>query len=80
VVEEAKRGILDWMGCAIAASDNPRIGKFIETLSEFSSKTGASVIGQKGEFGPLEAALVNGQMGHFYDYDDTHMGGRGSSY
>ena len=75
VVEEAKRGILDWMGCAIAASDNPRIGKFIETLSEFSSKTGASVIGQKGEFGPLEAALVNGQMGHFYDYDDTHMGG-----
>jgi len=75
VVQEAKRGILDWMGCAIAASDNPRIGKFIETLSEFSSKTGASVIGQKGEFGPLEAALVNGQMGHFYDYDDTHMGG-----
>ncbi|MDA0358483.1 MAG: MmgE/PrpD family protein [Proteobacteria bacterium] len=75
VIQEAKRGILDWMGCAIAASDNPRIGKFIETLSEFSSKTGASVIGQKGEFGPLEAALVNGQMGHFYDYDDTHMGG-----
>lgn len=75
VIEEAKRGILDWMGCAIAASDNSRIGKFIETLSEFSSKAGASVIGQRGEFGPLEAALINGQMGHFYDYDDTHMGG-----
>ena len=75
VIEEAKRGVLDWLGCAIASSDNPRIGAFIKTLSEFSSKSGSSVIGQKGEFGPLEAALVNGQMGHFYDYDDTHMGG-----
>ena len=75
VIEEAKRGILDWLGCAIAASDNPRIGSLIKTLTEFSSNSGATVIGQQNEFGPLEAALINGQMGHFYDYDDTHMGG-----
>ena len=75
VIEEAKRGILDWLGCAIAASDNPRIGSLIKTLTEFSSNSGATVIGQQGELGPLEAALINGQMGHFYDYDDTHMGG-----
>ena len=75
VIEEAKRGILDWLGCAIAASDNPRIGSLIKTLTEFSSNSGATVIGQQGELGPLEAALINGQIGHFYDYDDTHMGG-----
>ena len=75
VIEEAKRGILDWLGCAIAASDNPRIGALIKTLTEFSSNSGATVIGQQDELGPLEAALINGQMGHFYDYDDTHMGG-----
>ena len=75
VIEEAKRGILDWLGCAIAASDNPRIGSLIKTLTEFSSNSGATVIGQQGKLGPLEAALINGQMGHFYDYDDTHMGG-----
>ena len=75
VIEEAKRGILDWLGCAIAASDNPRIGSLIKTLTEFSSNSGATLIGQQNEVGPLEAALINGQMGHFYDYDDTHMGG-----
>ncbi len=38
VIEEAKRGILDWLGCAIAASDNPRIGALIKNLNRIFVK------------------------------------------
>jgi 2-methylcitrate dehydratase PrpD len=33
------------------------------------------VFGRKLKLGLLDAPLVNGQMGHILDYDDTHMGG-----
>lgn len=75
VIHEAKRGILDWLGCAIAASDNPKILTFLKTLSQFSGGSGATVIGQNKKISPLDASIINGQMGHFFDYDDTHMGG-----
>ena len=75
VVHEAKRGIIDWLGCAIAASDDPKILNFLEQLTNFSQASGATVICQNIAAGPLDAALINGQMGHLFDYDDTHMGG-----
>src|SRR5262245_37340736 len=74
-VHEARRGLLDWIGCALAGSGHPTIDKLLAVLTAISGKPQASVLGRKLKLGLLEAALANGQMGHMLDYDDTHMGG-----
>ena len=74
-VREARRGILDWIGCALAGSTHPTIGKLLGVLKEISGKQQATVIGHDLKLGLLDAALANGQMGHVLDLDDTHMGG-----
>jgi 2-methylcitrate dehydratase PrpD len=74
-VHEARRGLIDWVGCALAGSTHPTIDKLLAVLSAISGKPQASVLGRKRKLGLMEAALANGQAGHMLDYDDTHMGG-----
>ena len=75
VVHEARRGILDWIGCALAGSGYDTISKLLGVLSAVSGKEQANVFGRRMKLGLLEAPIANGQMGHLLDYDDTHMGG-----
>jgi 2-methylcitrate dehydratase PrpD len=74
-VHEARRGLIDWLGCALAGSGHSTIDKLLAVLSAISGKPQATVLGRKRKLGVMEAALANGQMGHMLDYDDTHMGG-----
>src|SRR5947207_1266292 len=74
-LREARRGVLDWIGCALAGSGHKTISTLLEVLSEPSGRPQASVFGRKLKLGLLDAPLANGQMGHVLDYDDTHMGG-----
>ena len=74
-VREARRGMLDWMGCALAGSTHPTIGKLLCVLKEIGGRPLATVIGHDLKLGLLDAALANGQMGHVLDLDDTHMDG-----
>src|SRR6476661_9570556 len=75
VVHAARRGVLDWIGCALAGSRHPTLDKLNRVLAHNSGAAVATVFGRKGRLGVLEAPLVNGQAGHVLDYDDTHMGG-----
>jgi 2-methylcitrate dehydratase PrpD len=72
---EARRGVLDWIGCALAGSGHKTIITLLAVLQEVSGKPQATVFGRKLKLGLLDAPLANGQMGHVLDYDDTHMGG-----
>jgi 2-methylcitrate dehydratase PrpD len=72
---EARRGVLDWIGCALAGSSHRTITTLLGVLQETSGKPAATVLGRKLKLGLLDAPLANGQMGHVLDYDDTHMGG-----
>ena len=72
---EARRGVLDWIGCALAGSSHQTITTLLGVLQETSGKPVATVLGRKLKLGLLDAPLANGQMGHVLDYDDTHMGG-----
>ena len=72
---EARRGVLDWIGCALAGSGHRTITTLLAVLQETSGKPAATVFGRNLKLGLLDAPLVNGQMGHVLDYDDTHMGG-----
>jgi 2-methylcitrate dehydratase PrpD len=72
---EARRGVLDWIGCALAGSTHKSITTLLDVLQDISGRPQASVFGRKLQLGLTDAPLANGQMGHVLDYDDTHMGG-----
>ena len=73
---EARRGFIDWAGCALAGARHRTIDTLLAVLTELSgANPQATVLGRDLRLGRLDAALANGQMGHLLDYDDTHMGG-----
>src|SRR5258708_32679395 len=72
---EARRGVLDWVGCALAGSRHKTIDTLLAVLEETSGRPQATVLGRGLKLGLLDAPLANGQMGHVLDFDDTHMGG-----
>ncbi|HYI04261.1 MAG TPA: MmgE/PrpD family protein [Reyranella sp.] len=75
VIHESRRGVLDWIGCALAGSRHPKIPKLLAGIKALGSAERASIIAHDLKLGHLEAAIVNGQIGHILDYDDTHMDG-----
>ncbi len=75
VLRAVRRGVLDWIGCAVAGSTHPACGILAGTLGTLSGAATATVVGRGLRLGPMEAALANGQAGHVLDFDDTHMGG-----
>jgi 2-methylcitrate dehydratase PrpD len=72
---EAKRGLLDWIGCALAGSRHKTIDILLTVLRTSGGAPQATVLGRGLKLGLLEAPIANGQMGHLLDFDDTHMGG-----
>jgi 2-methylcitrate dehydratase PrpD len=72
---QARRGVMDWIGCALAGSGHKTISTLLEVLQEVSGRPQATVLGRKLRLGLRDAPLANGQMGHVLDFDDTHMGG-----
>lgn len=71
----ARRGVLDWMGCALAGSPHPTVDILVGTLAALKSSGMAPVLGRNIRLGLREAALANGQMGHVLDFDDSHLDG-----
>jgi 2-methylcitrate dehydratase PrpD len=71
----SRRGVLDWIGCALAACRHPTVATLIDVLAETGGRPQATVIGRSQKLGLTDAPLANGQMGHVLDFDDTHMGG-----
>ena len=75
-VHEAKRAVLDWIGCALAGSTHPTVGVLLATFEQIGSRPEATVLGHRArKLGLLDAPVANGQMGHVLDFDDTHLGG-----
>jgi len=75
-VHEAKRATLDWLGCALIGSRHPTSLSLVKTLHSIGSYPAVRVIGHPGlKLSLLDAPVVNGQMGHILDFDDTHLGG-----
>ena len=71
VRHEAKRAIINVVGCAIGGSPHPAVTTAIRALSPFSGERTASVIGRPERLDPLHASLMNGISSHVEDYDDT---------
>ena len=73
VRHEAKRAILNWLGCAIGASRHPTVENAIRALGAFAGPAQATVLGRRDRVDILHAALFNGLTSHTFDFDDTHL-------
>jgi len=71
VRHEAKRALLNYVGCAIGGSPHPAMDLAIRALGPFSGERTASVLGRAERLDPLHASLMNGISSHVEDYDDT---------
>ena len=71
VRHEARRSLVNYMGCAIGGSPHPAMDLAIRALSPFSGERTASVLGRSERLDPLHASLMNGISSHVEDYDDT---------
>lgn len=73
VRKEARRTLLNWMGCAVGGSRHETLDAAIGALAPFSGPPQASVLGRRERLDVLHAALMNGISSHVFDFDDTHL-------
>ena len=55
---EAKRALLNWMGCALGGCRDETVERALAALNEFSGPRTASLIGRCEKLDPLHAALI----------------------
>ena len=73
VRELARQCILDYLGVALAAAQDPLVQILLDELAEAGGAPQASIIGHSARLPVLSAALVNGSAAHALDYDDVNM-------
>ena len=72
VMHLAKRCVMNSCGVALFATLDPAINILLDFLRVEGCAPQATVIGSGLRTSPQNAALANGFLGHFEDYDDTH--------
>jgi 2-methylcitrate dehydratase PrpD len=73
VRHQARRSLLNWMGCAIGGAQHPTLDGALAALKPFSGPEQASLLGRRERLDILHAALMNGIASHVFDFDDTHL-------
>ena len=71
VRHEARRAIVNYLGCALGGSHDEAVDIAIEALGPYSGPPTASILGRAERLDPLHASLMNGISSHVYDFDDT---------
>ncbi|KAA2212582.1 MmgE/PrpD family protein [Teichococcus oryzae] len=70
---EARRSLLNFLGCALGASSDPAVASAARVMARFSAAGRATVIGRPERLDEMGAAFVNAIAGNLFDYDDTHL-------
>lgn len=71
VRHEARRAIVNYVGCALGGSVDTAVDRAIQALGPYAGKPTASILGRSERMDPLHASLMNGISSHVYDFDDT---------
>jgi 2-methylcitrate dehydratase PrpD len=71
VRHEARRALLNFVGCAIGGAGEEPVEIAMRVLGPFSGERTAVVLGRRERLDPLHASLMNGIASHVHDYDDT---------
>ena len=72
VVGKAKRLILDYLGYVTVAADEPTAKVLLKFITTYDGRKEAMILGYGTMASCLNAALINGAMGHMCEIDDTH--------
>lgn len=70
---EARRSLLNFIGCALGTAHAPPVQTALDLAGEFSGPPTATVIGRRERLDPLGACFVNAIAANLLDYDDTHL-------
>jgi 2-methylcitrate dehydratase PrpD len=70
---EAKRSLLNFVGCALGVANTPPIEMAMRVLTPLSGAERVTVFGRPERLDPLGAAFINAIGGNLLDYDDTHL-------
>jgi 2-methylcitrate dehydratase PrpD len=71
VRQEARRAILNFVGCALGGCPHPALDATMRALGPYFGPATASVLGRRERADPLHASLLNGLSSHVHDFDDT---------
>ena len=71
--QEAKRSLLNFVGCALGVATTPSIEMAMRVLTPLSGADRVTVFGRTERLDPLGAAFINAIGGNLLDYDDTHL-------
>jgi 2-methylcitrate dehydratase PrpD len=71
VLHEARRALVNYIGCALGGSHDEAVDLALRALGPFSGPPTAAVLGRAERLDPLHASLMNGISSHVYDFDDT---------
>src|SRR5215468_694581 len=72
VRHEARRTLLNWVGCAVGGSQHETVTNAVAALAPFFGAGQATLFGRPERMDVLHAALLNGISSHMLDFDDTH--------
>jgi len=71
VFTHAGIAFMDWLGVALAGSDDPLVEKLLQYAEFLGGKEQAAIIGHPDKKTVVQAALINGAASHALDYDDS---------
>lgn len=70
---EAKRSILNHVGCALGTTGDPAVQAALRVMRAVGGAPAATVFGQATRLDAMGAAFVNAVASNLLDYDDTHL-------
>lgn len=73
VVHEAKRRVIDSLGCALGARGAEPVKAARAVAHELGGAPAATILGSRDRSSPPLAAFVNGIMVRYLDYNDTYL-------
>jgi 2-methylcitrate dehydratase PrpD len=71
VRHEARRAILNYLGCAVGGSREPAVETALRALKPCFGPPSAGLLARAERMDPLHASLINGISSHVFEYDDT---------
>jgi len=72
VIHEAKRAVLNWLGCSIAGSRTASVDSALAAVNDLSGPRLATVLGRTERLDISNAAFVNGVAADVLSFSDTH--------
>lgn len=73
VEHDAHRTFMNWLGCAIGASQHATLAAALATVLELCPPRDSTVLGRPERVDAANAAFLNGISSHTFDFDDTHL-------